>query len=74
MCLIILVFIPKSRIDVLSCQVVLSKHQGHTYVMLIKVDQEKDVSFAIPPAIIPIYSWYCTPQTFKINTFQGPSM
>ena len=52
----------------------MSKHQGHTYVMLIKVDQEKDVSFAIPAANIPIYSWYCTPQTFTINTFQGPSM
>ena len=30
----------------------MSKHQGHTYVMLIKVDQEKDVSSAIPAANI----------------------
>ena len=64
MCLVILVFISLSRLSVLSCYVVMSNQQEHTDVMFIKVDQEKDVLFAIPAANIPIYIWYCT-KTFE---------
>ena len=42
-------------------------HQEHTDVMFIKVDQEKDVSFEVPVANVPIYICHCTPRTFKIN-------
>ena len=45
--------------------------------MFINVDQvtsEKDVSFAVPAATIPIYIWYCTPHTFQSITFLKPSM
>ena len=40
--------------------------------MFFNVDQvtsEKDVSFAVPAATIPIYIWYFTPHTFKVLHF-----
>ena len=45
--------------------------------MFINVDQvtsEKDVSFAVPAANIPIYIWYCIPRTFQSITFLKPFM
>ena len=45
--------------------------------MLINMDQvtsEKDVSFSVRAANIPIYIWYCTPHTFQSITFLKPSM
>ena len=76
MCLVILVFIPYLFNQ--KCTIMLrsittkSIYVGPTDVMFIKGDQEKDMcrlSFAVPAANIPIYTWHCTPQTFKINTF-----
>ena len=73
MCLVILVFISLSRISVLSCYVVMSNQQEHTDVMFIKVDQEKDVSFAIPAANIHIYICIVL-KLLKMNTFQKISL
>ena len=45
--------------------------------MFINVDQvtsEKDVSFPVPAANIPIYIWYSIPRTFQSITFLKPFM